>query len=57
MSNDCVMNVCNLIEDEFHVLVVYTRYINIRTDAVNAVSDIDDQFTTYTPHAQFTQMM
>ena len=44
---------CNLIEDEFHVLMVCTRYIGIRTDAMNAISDIDDQFSTYTPHAQF----
>ena len=48
---------CNLIEDECHVLIVCTRYISIRTDAVNAITDIDYQFTTYTPHAQFTQMM
>ena len=24
---------------------------------MNAIFDIDYQFTTYTPHAQFTQMM
>ena len=29
----------------------------IRTDAMNAISDIDYQFTTYTPHVHFTQMM
>ena len=48
---------CNLIEDEFHVLMVCTRYISIRTDAMNAISDIDYQFSIYTPHAQFIQMM
>ena len=34
-----------------------TRYIDIRTDAMNAISLIDYQFSTYTPHAQFIQMM
>ena len=48
---------CNLIEDEFHVIMVCTRYIDIRTDAMNAISLIDYQFSTYTPHAQFIQMM
>ena len=49
---------CNLIEDAFHVLMVCTRYIGIRTDAMNAISDIDYQFScTYTPHAHFIQMM
>ena len=48
---------CNLIEDEFHVIMVCTRYIDIRTDAMNAISRIDHQFSTYTPHAQFIQMM
>ena len=50
---------CNLIEDEFHILMVCTRYTGIRTDAMNAISDIDYQFSTYTlhVHAQFIQMM
>ena len=48
---------CNLIEDEFHVIMVCTRYIDIRTDAMNAISLIAYQFSTYTPHAQFIQMM
>ena len=48
---------CNLIENEFHVIMVCTRYIDIRTDAMNAISLIDYQFSTYTPHAQFIQMM
>ena len=48
---------CNLIEEQFHVRMVCTRYISVRTDAMNAISDIDYQFTTYTPHAQFTQRM
>ena len=37
--------------------MVCTRYIGIRTDAMNAISHIDYQFSTYTPHAQFIQMM
>ena len=37
--------------------MVCTRYIGIRTDAMNAISNIDYQFSTYTPHAQFIQMM
>ena len=48
---------CNLIEDEFHVLIVCTRYIGIRIDAMNAISGIDYQFSTYTPYAQFIEMM
>ena len=48
---------CNLIEDEFHVLMVCTRYISIRADAMNAITDIDIQFSTYTSHAQFIQMV
>ena len=28
-------NECNLIEDEFHVLMVCNRYISIRNDAMN----------------------
>ena len=48
---------CNLIEDEFHVLMVFNRYISIRNDAMNAISDIDYHFTTYTPHTQLIQMM
>ena len=39
---------CNLIEDEFHVIMVCTRYIDIRTVAMNAISLIDYQFSTYT---------
>ena len=39
---------CNLIEDEFHVIMVCTRYIDIRTDAMNAISLIDYQFSTCT---------
>ena len=42
---------CNLIiVDEFHVIMVCTRYIVIRTDAMNVISDIDYQFTSYTSH-------
>ena len=52
-----LFDACNLIEDEFHVLMVCTWYIGIRTDAMNAISLIDYQFSTYTPHAQFIQMM
>ena len=48
---------CNLIKDEFHVFIVCTRYISIRTDAMNAITDVDIQFSTYTPHAQFIQTM
>ena len=47
---------CNLIEDEFHVLMVCTRYIGICTHVMNAIFDIDYQFTTAL-HTQFTQMM
>ena len=38
---------CNLIEDECHVLMVCTVYISIHIDAMNAVSVIDYQFSTY----------
>ena len=48
---------CKLIVDEFHVLMVCTRYIGIRTNAMNAISHIDYQFSTNTPHAQLIQMM
>ena len=48
---------CTLIEDEFHVLMVCTRNIVICTDAMNAISDIDYQFSPYTPNAQHIQMM
>ena len=37
--------------------MVCNRYISIRNDAMNAISDIDYYFTTYTPHKQFVQMM
>ena len=38
---------CNLIEDAFHIglLIVCTRYISIRTDAMDAITDIDIQFS------------
>ena len=48
---------CNLIEDEFHELMVCNKYINIRNDAMNSISDIDYHFPTYTTHTQFIQMM
>ena len=44
---------CNLIMDEFYVLMICTSYIDTRTDAMNAMPDIDYQFSTYTPDAQF----
>ena len=47
----------NLIEDEFHVLMVCTRYISIHMDSMNCISDIDYQFTSYIPYAQFTQLI
>ena len=37
--------------------MICTRYISIRTDAMNAITDVDIQFSTYTPHAQFIQTM
>ena len=37
--------------------MVCTRYISICNKAMNAISDIDYPFATYTPHTQFTQMM
>ena len=44
---------CNLIEDEFHVLMVCTRYIDICTHVMNAISDIDYQFTTCTTYTVY----
>ena len=37
--------------------MICTSYIGICTDAMNAISDIDDQFSTSTPHAQSIQMV
>ena len=43
MSYINICDECNLIEDEFHVIMVCTRYIDILTDAMNAISLIDYQ--------------
>ncbi len=48
---------CDLVEDEFHVLMICPLYENIRTDCLRTICSITNGFTEYPIDEQFTQMM
>ncbi len=48
---------CNVVEDEFHVIMQCSQYDDIRMQLMSTICDRDAQFDSYTIEEQFIQLM
>lgn len=48
---------CNVIEDEFHVIMICSQYTDIRNQCFTRINELSEEFKSIPPHEQFTRMM
>ena len=48
---------CNVVEDEYHVIMHCSLYVDIRTQLFTEISNISDHFPTLPTDVQFLQIM